>query len=278
METVAKKTGRTVGGRTAGAFFVAFAFAVCRAMAAHHPASIHDQLVEAAAKASLPQKLDEDTTLTGERVDGMIVINTYELSGERDAGLITAADRRDSQTALTKGVCSDSVTHNLVAKGVTYRFEYLNKGNFIVSVDVSSCPGQTSASVTSSPTAATDSVPVVLDGARALVPLTVGSQSIYATVDTGCSDMTVNESLANKLLALGEATEIGTYNATLADGTIKPMRNIRINNVTIGGHGVYSATAMVVPDGTMMLLGYNVLRQVSGKFAINTAKSTLDFD
>ena len=65
---------------------------------------------------------------------------------------------------------------------------------------------------------------------------------------------------------------------TLADGSVKQMRHIRIATVTIGGHGVHSVLAMVVPDGVAMLLGYNVLNQVSGKFAVNTAASTLEFN
>ena len=36
--------------------------------------------------------------------------------------------------------------------------------------------------------------------------------------------------------------------------------------------------AGVVPDGSDMLLGLGVLAKVSGKFAINVANATLDFD
>jgi clan AA aspartic protease (TIGR02281 family) len=123
-----------------------------------------------------------------------------------------------------------------------------------------------------------NSVPVVLDGNRALVPLSVGSQSIYAMVDTGCSDMTVTESIANKLLAAGQATRLANTDSTLADGTHRTTRVISINTVVIGGHGLYNVPAMVNPDGAIMLLGFAVLNQVSGKFTVNTAKSTLEFD
>jgi hypothetical protein len=34
----------------------------------------------------------------------------------------------------------------------------------------------------------------------------------------------------------------------------------------------------VSPNGAEMLLGFKVLNMVSGKFAINTSASTLDFD
>jgi predicted aspartyl protease len=101
-----------------------------------------------------------------------------------------------------------------------------------------------------------NSVPVVLEGNRALVPLSVGSQSIYAMVDTGCTDMTVTESVANKLLAAGQATRLADTDSTLADGTHRTVRAISINTVVIGGHGLYNAPAMVNPDGAIMLLGF----------------------
>ena len=51
-----------------------------------------------------------------------------------------------------------------------------------------------------------------------------------------------------------------------------------ISSVTIGGHVVRNVRAGVVRDGADMLLGLGVLVQVSPKFAINVATSTLDFD
>jgi hypothetical protein len=90
--------------------------------------------------------------------------------------------------------------------------------------------------------------------------------------------MTVTESIADKLLATGQATRIGDSDTTLADGTHRKVRTISINTVTIGGHGISNVPAMVNPDGAIMLLGFAVLNKVSDRFAINTAKSTLDFD
>jgi predicted aspartyl protease len=270
----------TKGGTrlTVGAFVGALVIAVLRAIGDPSPPrtdSVHDQLARLIEQTqpSLPKKIDEETTETGVRIQGMTLTNTYELSGDRDPKDITAADKKAVQATLTDRVCSGQATRPMVAKGVTYRYEYFNKGKFLGSFDVASCP-TTAASIAP----VTNSVAVVLDGSRALAPLTVGSLSIYATVDSGCTDMTVNENIANKLVASDEASDLGTGDVTLADGSVKSMRHIRIATVTIGGHSVYGVTAMVVPDGTMMLLGYNVLRQVSGKFAINTAKSTLDFD
>jgi predicted aspartyl protease len=278
MECIIAKSDRWLNGKELGGLFAAMAFAAARALSDHSPqtpVAIHDQLARAIeqAQSSLPKKIDEDTTATGARIEGMTVINTYELSGDRDPKDITAADKKGLQASLTDGVCSGQATRPMVAKGVTYRYEYFNKGKFLGSFDVASCP-ITAASITP----ATNSVAVVLDGPRALAPLTVGGLSIYATVDTGCTDMTVNENIANRLIASNEASDLGTGDVTLADGSVKKMRHIRIATVTIGGHSVYSVLAMVVPDGVPMLLGYNVLNQVTGKFAVNTAKSTLEFN
>jgi hypothetical protein len=97
---------------------------------------------------------------------------------------------------------------------------------------------QSAAAVAPATMAVNNSVPVIIDGNRALVPLSVGSNSIYAMVDTGCTDMTVTESIADKLLAAGQATRIGDSDTTLADGTHRKVRTISINTVTIGGHGI----------------------------------------
>ena len=278
MESIIAKSDRWLNGKSLGGLVAAMAFAAARAFSDHSPqtpSAIHDQLARVIqqAQSSLPKKIDDETTATAASIEGMTVINTYELSGDRDPDGITTADKKAIQASLTDGVCSDHATRPLVAKGVTYRYVYMNKGKFLGSFDVTSCP-----TAAASMTPVTNSVAVVLDGPRALAPLTVGGLSIYATVDSGCTDMTVNENIANKLVASDEASEIGTGDVILADGSVKAMRHIRIATVTIGGHGVYGVTAMVVPDGVPMLLGYNVLNQVTGKFAINTAASTLEFN
>jgi gag-polyprotein putative aspartyl protease len=66
--------------------------------------------------------------------------------------------------------------------------------------------------------------------------------------------------------------------STIADGSTHTEASIVINSMTIGGHVLSNVPAAVVPNGAEMLLGFNVLNRVSGKFAINVANSTLDFD
>ena len=208
METLVGKTDRWL---SFGGVLAAFAFAAVRGFSDHSPQTpeaIHYQLARVIQQeqSSLPKKIDDETTAIAATIEGMTVINTYELSGDRDPNGTTTADKKGIQAGLTDGVCSDQATRPLVAKGVTYRYVYMNKGKLLISVDVASCP-----TAAASMTPVTNSVAVVLDGPRALAPLTVGGLSIYATVDTGCTDMTVNENIANKLVASDEATELGNW-------------------------------------------------------------------
>jgi predicted aspartyl protease len=97
-------------------------------------------------------------------------------------------------------------------------------------------------------------------------------------VDTGATGMTVSESIADSLIANGQATEAAAEMVGLAGGVKREFRQVDISSVTVGGHVVTNVHAGVVPDGSDMLLGLGVLAKVSGKFAINVANSTLDFD
>ena len=81
-------------------------------------------------------------------------------------------------------------------------------------------------------------MPVIVDGDRALVPLSVGSQSIYAMVDTGCSDMSVTESPPGLLPANGEATETVGGRRHPRRRVDQKVRRIIIHTVIIGGHGL----------------------------------------
>jgi gag-polyprotein putative aspartyl protease len=229
--------------------------------------SIHDQLTDVVAKdnAKMPIMINEVTTVTGERVDdGDRLVYVYELK-ENGAPPEPkeAADR----------VCTSSALRPLIDYGVKLGYEYHQSGKIVARISL----GQSSCAGVPEPANATGSVGVVLDGNRALVPLTVGSQPIWATVDTGCTNMTVTMPIAQKLVSAGEATWLNDGDVSLADGSTKSMPHIRIATLKLGDHTVTDVEAMVVNDGTMMLVGYDVLRKPTGKFAINTTQSTLDF-
>ena len=95
-------------------------------------------------------------------------------------------------------------------------------------------------------------------------------------VDTGSTSLTVNESLAQRLLARGLAQEGPQGIATLADGSQREQQNVIIDTVTIGSHVLHDVLAGVSPDGSDMLLGLSVLNKI-GRFTIDGANHKLIF-
>ena len=131
---------------------------------------------------------------------------------------------------------------------------------------------------TPTPTSSTiDKVPITFSKGGAYVAVSIGTMPATMLVDTGATGMTVSETIANWLVANGQATNGSTDHATLAGGVQKDFRGIDIGSVSVGGHVVRNVHAGVVPDGADMLLGLGVLAGVSPQFAINVATSTLDF-
>jgi predicted aspartyl protease len=124
---------------------------------------------------------------------------------------------------------------------------------------------------------AIDKVPITFSKGGAYVAVSIGTMPATMLVDTGATGMTVSETIANWLVANGQATNGSTDHTTLAGGVQKDIRGIDIGSVSVGGHVVRNVHAGVVPDGADMLLGLRVLAEVSPKFTINVATSTLDF-
>lgn len=121
-----------------------------------------------------------------------------------------------------------------------------------------------------------DSIGLTIMGDHAQATVTVGDQWAKMTIDTGASEMSVVEGLAQKLLANGDATTADSGKVTLANGVMEDERRIVIKTVKIGNHELHDVPAGIVPDGTMMLLPFPVLNMV-GRFTIDTVSSKLIF-
>ena len=121
-------------------------------------------------------------------------------------------------------------------------------------------------------------LPIMFGSSGAYVAVSIGTIAANMLVDTGAIGMTVSASIANQLIANGQATERPAEIVGLAGGVKQEFRQVDISSVTVGGHVVPNVHAGVMPDGSDMLLGLGVLAQVSGKFAINVPNATLDFD
>jgi hypothetical protein len=128
------------------------------------------------------------------------------------------------------------------------------------------------------PAPAANHLPLLLTQNGAYVAVSIGTTAANMLVDTGATGMTVSESVANELIANGQATSAPSETMVLAGGAKQEFRVLNISSVTVGGHVVRNVHAGVTPDGADMLLGLGVLAQVAPKFAINVANSTLDFD
>jgi predicted aspartyl protease len=142
---------------------------------------------------------------------------------------------------------------------------------------VASTPAPAVAPIVPAPTSsAIDKVPITFSKGGAYVAVSIGTMPATMLVDTGATGMTVSETIADWLVANGQATNGSIDHVTLAGGVQKDFRGIDIGSVTVGDHVVRNVHAGVVPDGADMLLGLGVLAQVSPKFTINVATSTLD--
>ncbi len=123
-----------------------------------------------------------------------------------------------------------------------------------------------------------NSVPIYYerDGRAVFVDVILGSQPAHMLIDTGATDVTVSESLAQELLSRGEADEGPSAQVQLADGTTTTARNIYVHTLRIGDNVLRDIRAGVTPDGTDMLLGFPVLNQI-GRFTIDTVNRRLNF-
>ena len=90
--------------------------------------------------------------------------------------------------------------------------------------------------------------------------------------------MALPQSVAERLISSGQATEGPPTIVTYADGRKIDGRSVNVATVTIGGHVLHNVHAGVENDGAEPLLGFDALSHINGKFAINTTTSTLDLD
>jgi clan AA aspartic protease (TIGR02281 family) len=139
-------------------------------------------------------------------------------------------------------------------------------------------PSANSAPATVAARAGEDSVGIISNGRVAVVQVGLGdaAPAVPMLIDTGATEMSVTNTLADELLAKGdaEATSDGTY--TLANGQTDQARRVVIHKVRVGPHVLNNMVAAVVPDSAAMLLPFPVLNLI-GRFTIDTANNKLIF-
>jgi hypothetical protein len=110
------------------------------------------------------------------------------------------------------------------------------------------------------------------------VSATVAGHSVDMLVDTGANRCTVNESLADTLIADGQATELELGQAQLADGSWHSVRRISIKSLGVGSHWRTDVPFMVNPDASTPLLGLPVLLvNGNGKFTVDAVNQRIIF-
>jgi predicted aspartyl protease len=120
-----------------------------------------------------------------------------------------------------------------------------------------------------------NAVPIFTDGRRAHVSAMIGSISAIMLIDTGASVASVNASVAQALVASGEAIEAGQGEVELAVGLTETVDCI-IRQIALGTHVATNVRAVINPNDDDMLLSLPALNQM-GKFTIDTANSQLVF-
>jgi hypothetical protein len=128
----------------------------------------------------------------------------------------------------------------------------------------------------SSPSAGGDTVPIFMVDGFVHVQVVIGRTPVNMTVDTGANISSIHTSLANSLLASGQATELEPSEITLAGGSTVTQRKISVNRLTLGSHTRYAVPMTVINDDADMLLGLPVLNAI-GKFSIDAVAGVLTF-
>jgi hypothetical protein len=121
-----------------------------------------------------------------------------------------------------------------------------------------------------------NAIAMFTDGIRAHVAAMIGSIAAPMLIDTGASIASVNQSVANALLANGEAEDVGQGTVGLAGGTHEDRHYIVIHRLSLGTHVATEVRAVINPVDDDMLLSLPALNQM-GKFTIDTPNNQLVF-
>lgn len=122
-----------------------------------------------------------------------------------------------------------------------------------------------------------DSIGILNLGNAVFAQLVVGSKPVMMQVDTGATEMTVSDNVAEALLANGEAETTGDEQDILADGSKITSKRVIIREVKIGMHVLHNVAAAIVPNDAGMLLPFPILNAI-GIVTIDTAANKLIFN
>jgi clan AA aspartic protease (TIGR02281 family) len=109
-----------------------------------------------------------------------------------------------------------------------------------------------------------------------LTRMRVGSSYVTALIDTGATSVSIPQSLAQGLVANGDATYQGEDTVTIADGSSRRQSLVKIKTIQLGSIVLHDVLATVAPDGADVLLGNSALDKL-GRVTIDKAAGLLTF-
>jgi hypothetical protein len=124
---------------------------------------------------------------------------------------------------------------------------------------------------------ASDVVPFTLDNGAMFVSAAIGGRPVTMQVDTGANVCTIPESLANELIASGQARELPRSSSELADGRVHTFRHISVSMLVLGNHWRKDIPMTVMPGGTPLLSLAVLLLSGKGKFTIDAVHRQIVF-
>ncbi len=110
------------------------------------------------------------------------------------------------------------------------------------------------------------------------IPLKIGGKDFSYVVDSGASDISLEESTEKYLIELGiirPSDYLKDQSYQLADGSVITSRRVKINSIRIVDVTVYDVIASIVNDGDPLLLGQSFLQQFS-YWQINNQSQVLE--
>jgi gag-polyprotein putative aspartyl protease len=112
-----------------------------------------------------------------------------------------------------------------------------------------------------------DAVPLIPINNALYLHVAIDGHDELMQLDTGANISTIKESLADSLVAAGEAIDMGAGEYVMANGTKSTNRTVIVKRLQLGSHRKGDVTMAVVPNDGMQLLGLSVLNSI-GTFSI----------
>jgi clan AA aspartic protease (TIGR02281 family) len=120
-------------------------------------------------------------------------------------------------------------------------------------------------------------IPLIKSGKTYFIIISIGDKKYKYILDTGASDMTIDEASYNDLIRRGIITmkdKLPDGDYQIADGTIKTYKRTLIPEIRVGNISVSKVPASVVPSGQPLLLGKSFLDNFK-TWKINNLKNAL---